>query len=88
MLLDLAVQGNHVLSQRDIYALREDARARINTVYMTSVFIGGSAGSAIAGWLYASHGWTAVTVFGAVLPLLAGGIWVYDGLTVRRPARA
>jgi predicted MFS family arabinose efflux permease len=88
VLLDLAVQGNHVLSQRDIYALRDDARARLNTVYMTSVFIGGSAGSAIAGWLYASHGWTAVTMFGTVLPLLAGGIWVYDGLRIRRPARA
>jgi predicted MFS family arabinose efflux permease len=52
------------------------------------VFIGGSAGSAVAGWLYASHGWTAVTVFAAVLPLLAGGIWVYDALRGGRPARA
>jgi predicted MFS family arabinose efflux permease len=78
VLLDLAVQGHQVLSQRDIYALREDARARLNTVYMTSAFIGGSLASAVSGWLYETHGWTGVTVFGAILPLLAGCIYLYD----------
>jgi predicted MFS family arabinose efflux permease len=84
VLLDLAVQGNHILSQRDVYALREDARARLNTIYMTSVFIGGSAASAVSGWLYASYGWGAVAAFAAVLPLLAGVIFAYDG--IRPPA--
>ncbi len=42
VLLDLAVQGHQVLSQREIYALRADARARINTVYMSTVFVGGA----------------------------------------------
>ncbi|MBC3841449.1 MFS transporter [Streptacidiphilus sp. 4-A2] len=40
VLMDFAVQSNGVLSQRDIYALHPDARARLNSVYMTSVFLG------------------------------------------------
>jgi predicted MFS family arabinose efflux permease len=83
VLLDLAAQGHQVLSQRDIYGLREDARARLNTVYMTSAFIGGSIASAVSGWLYETHGWTGVTIFGAALPLLAGCIFVYDGFRKR-----
>jgi predicted MFS family arabinose efflux permease len=78
VLLDLAVQSHQVLTQREIYALREDARARINTVYMTSAFIGASIASAVSGWLYETHGWTGVTVFGAALPILAGCLYLVD----------
>ena len=84
VLLDLGTQGNQVISQRDIYALREDARARLNTVYMTVSFIGGSIASAVSGWLYQSHGWTAVTVFAAALPLAAGCIYLWE--IIRTPA--
>jgi predicted MFS family arabinose efflux permease len=86
VLLDLGTQGNHVLSQRDIYALREDARARLNTVYMTVSFIGGSIASAVSGWLYQSHGWTAVTMFAAALPLAAGCIYLWEFLRTPAPA--
>jgi predicted MFS family arabinose efflux permease len=87
VLLDLATQGNQVISQRDIYGLREDARARLNTVYMTVSFIGGSIASAVSGWLYQSHGWTAVTVFGAALPLAAGCIYLWEFARTPAPAR-
>ena len=84
VLLDLATQGNQVLSQRDIYALRESSQARVNTVYMTSAFIGGSVGSAASGWLHDVAGWSGVTLFGAALPLLAAAIWVSDEVRLRR----
>jgi predicted MFS family arabinose efflux permease len=84
VLLDLAVQANQVLSQRDVYALREDARARINTIYMTTAFVGGTVGSAISGALYAVGGWSAVTRFGVLLPAAAGLVWLYDGRQQRR----
>jgi predicted MFS family arabinose efflux permease len=83
VLLDLAVQGHQVLSQRDVYGLREDARARLNTVYMTTAFIGGAVASAVSGWIYETHGWAAVMMFGAALPLLAGCIFLYDGFRQR-----
>ncbi len=84
VLLDLATQGNQVLSQRDIYALRESSQARVNTVYMTSAFIGASVGSAVSGWLHDVAGWSGVTLFGAALPLLAAAIWASDEFRLRR----
>ena len=50
-----------------------EARARINTVYMTTVFLGGAISSAIAGALHSAYGWTGVCWFGAALPLVGFG---------------
>jgi len=76
VLLDVAVQSHQVLSQRDIYALRGDARARVNTVYMTVVFVGGALASATAGWLDDAYGWFGVTLFAAALQVVAGVLWL------------
>jgi predicted MFS family arabinose efflux permease len=86
ILLDLAVQSHQVFSQREIYELRADARARINTVYMTAVFLGGAAATAISGTIYGSDGWIGVTMLGAGLALAALGVWAVAAL--RRPRTA
>jgi predicted MFS family arabinose efflux permease len=78
VMLDFAVQGHQVLSQRDIYALRDDARARINAVYMTSVFTGGAIASAVTGLVHERWGWSGVTVFAGVLPVVSFLLWL-DG---------
>jgi predicted MFS family arabinose efflux permease len=75
VLLDLAVQCHQVMSQQVIYALRPEARARINTVYMSTVFIGGAISSAAAGILHDAYGWTGVTIYAAVLPMLGLVLW-------------
>lgn len=69
VLLDFAVQGHQVLSQRDIYSLRADARSRINTVYITVMFTGGALASALAGGLHHLWGWPGTALVAAVLPL-------------------
>jgi predicted MFS family arabinose efflux permease len=84
VVLDLAVQGHQVFSQRDIYGLSEDARARLTTIYVTSTFIGGAIASAGSGWLHDRDGWTGVTMFGTALTLLAGCIWLYGVIRERR----
>jgi predicted MFS family arabinose efflux permease len=71
VLLDFSVQLNMVLGQRAIYALDAQSRGRLNALYMTSIFIGGSIGSAIASPLYAHGGWSIVLTVGSVFPLLA-----------------
>jgi predicted MFS family arabinose efflux permease len=76
VLLDLAVQSHQVLSQREIYSLRADARARINTVFMGTVFLGGAIGSAISGALYDSHGWRSAALFGAAMPFIGFLLWL------------
>jgi predicted MFS family arabinose efflux permease len=80
VLLDFAVQGHQVLSQRDIYALRDDARARINAVFTTSIFTGGAIASSVTGLVHDRWGWTGVTVFAAVLPVASLAIWLIGRL--------
>ncbi|WP_224274628.1 MFS transporter [Streptomyces sp. LS1784] len=82
VLLDFAVQAHQVMSQHEIYALRGDARARINTVFMTSVFVGGAGSSAVAGVLHTAFGWRGVCAFGALLPLVGLLMWAYGAWTM------
>ena len=78
VLLDFAVQSNNVLSVRDIYALRPEARARINSVYMTTVFVGGAVASALTGITDQRWGWSGVSMLGAVFVAAAGLVWLLD----------
>ena len=71
ILLDFGVQSAMVSNQHVIYALRPDARNRLNTLFMTCIFLGGAAGSAgaVAAWSFA--GWNGVSIFAALTSLLA-----------------
>ena len=71
VLLDFAVQLNMVLGQREVYALDANSRARLNAVYMTSIFVGGALGSLLASPLYEHLGWAGFVVAGALPPVLA-----------------
>lgn len=86
-LLDFAVQGHQVLGQREIYGLRADARSRINTVYMSTVFTGGALASAGTGVLHDGRGWPGVTVLGAACLTAALLIWAAAALRARSSAR-
>jgi predicted MFS family arabinose efflux permease len=71
IVLDVGVQGTHVLNQSVIYELVPEARNRINGVYMTSYFIGGALGSA-GGAIAFEHGkWRSVCALGGLLGLTA-----------------
>ncbi|WP_204358909.1 MFS transporter [Streptosporangium sp. 'caverna'] len=84
ILLDLAVQGHLVLSQQEIYQLRPDARSRINTVFIGSIFFGGAIGSAASGLLYDHEGWIGVTAFGVILSIIGFGLWCGSEALLRR----
>lgn len=71
MLLDFAVQLNMVLGQREVYSIDPHSRARLNAVYMTSIFVGGALGSLVASPLYEHFGWSLSAVAIALLPALA-----------------
>ena len=87
VLLDLAVQSHQVLSLRDIYALHPDARARVNAVYMTSVFLGGALASAITALLLQHWGWTGIALFAAALPTVGIALWLSERVRLGRLER-
>lgn len=73
VLLDFGIQSALVSNQHIIYTLDQSARSRLNTIFMTGMFLGGSAGSALASVAWAYEGWTAVCVLGGGLALAALG---------------
>ncbi len=67
ILLDFGVQSALVSNQHIVYALRPEARARLNTIFMGAMFLGGAAGSAGATFAWNTGGWTAVVILGGIL---------------------
>lgn len=71
VLLDIGIQATQVTNIALIYTLDHLANSRINTVYMTSYFIGGALGSFASIQLYHAGGWAWSTSFMALLALAA-----------------
>lgn len=60
ILLDSGVQSAHIANQTLVFSLRPEARNRLNTVYMTGYFAGGSLGSILGGLAWTHVGWIGV----------------------------
>jgi predicted MFS family arabinose efflux permease len=86
VVLDVGTQGMQITNQAIIYALRPDARSRINSAYMVCYFIGGAVGSVTAGIVYGAHGWGGVCLLGAAFGVLSCAMALYDW--VRPPGRS
>lgn len=71
VLLDFGMQSALVSNQHIVFALRPEARSRINTLFMTTMFLGGAFGSAGATLAWDFGGWPAVSVFGGLLSVAA-----------------
>jgi predicted MFS family arabinose efflux permease len=71
ILLDIGVQSALVSHQHVVFALRPEARNRLNTIFMTGMFLGGAIGSAGATWAWQLGAWTGVCAFGAIVAIPA-----------------
>ena len=69
--IDLGLQGIHVSNQTRIYTLIPEARNRLNTVFMTTSFVGTSLGSGIGLWVWSVAQWPGVCAAGAALIITA-----------------
>jgi len=84
LLLDAGVALNLILSQRAIYSLAADIRARLNGLFIALFFIGGAIGSALASFAYALGGWPATCLAGASFACLALCAYATEFVSVRR----
>ncbi|MBV6322790.1 MFS transporter [Duganella violaceipulchra] len=78
IVLDMGVAANLVLGQRAIFTLGAEVRSRLNGVYFALFFAGGALGSALGGWMFATHGWHAALLTGMAFPGLALLYWLTE----------
>ena len=70
ILIDLGQQSLHIANQNIIFSKNENARNRINTVYMVIFFMGGALGTILGALAWQHYQWTGVSVLGLALSLL------------------
>jgi predicted MFS family arabinose efflux permease len=71
VVLDLGSRANLVANQTRLYALLPQARGRLNTVFMTSYFLGGAVGSTVGAFAAGRYGWLGVATAGLLCAGLA-----------------
>ena len=72
----IAVQGISVLSQARLFALSNEERSRLNTVFVVNNFLFGAVGSALASFLWAQGGWAYVMIGAILISLMALIVWI------------
>ena len=75
LVMDACVQGSHVINQSVIYDLLPEARSRLTTVYITTMFAGGALGSFAGAQAYEAWGWTGATLTAAAFPVAGLLCW-------------
>ncbi|MCG3673845.1 MFS transporter [Aliarcobacter butzleri] len=74
LLLDIGFQAIQINNLSQIYSLDEKAHSRINTAYMSSMFLGGSIGTFIGVLCWETGGWDFVTLQLLVLSFISLGV--------------
>lgn len=69
LLIDIGMQCIQLSNQTSIFELCPSASNRVNTIFMTTYFAGGSMGTLLAGLCWDAAGWTGVILAGVGLTL-------------------
>ena len=77
-LINLGLACVHTSNQNVIFRLEPHAKSRINSIYMTSYFIGGASGSALGAAAYQYGGWIMSCYVGVALVAFAALCCVLD----------
>lgn len=72
ILIDVGLQSAHIPNLTRVSSIIPSARTRLNTIYMTSFFIGGTLGSVIGSFAWNLYGWNGVCTTGLLFVLGAG----------------
>ncbi len=77
ILIDVGLQSAHVPNLTRVSSLIPRARTRLNTIYMTSFFIGGTLGSIAGSFAWNAFGWNGVCATG-ILFVTGAGITIFS----------
>lgn len=69
--INLGLALIHTSNQNIVFRLKEDAKSRINSIYMTMYFLGGATGSALGVYAWQHGGWDTSCIVGFSLVLLS-----------------
>lgn len=83
-LIDAAVQLNQITGQKIIFEISQEARSRVNSIYLTSMFAIGAMGSLIGSACYDRGGWETTVAVGAAIGAASMVVFL---LCDRAPAR-
>lgn len=72
ILIDIGMQSAHIPNLTRVSSLIPEARTRLNTIYMTSFFIGGIMGSILGSYAWHLSGWKGVCTIGFLFVVAAG----------------
>jgi predicted MFS family arabinose efflux permease len=70
ILIDIGVQSTQITNQSIIFSNHPEAENRVNTIYMTSYFIGGSVGTFISAYAFEIYNWTGVIAVGGLFAMV------------------
>jgi predicted MFS family arabinose efflux permease len=76
VLIDAGLQAAHIPNLSRMSSLAPEARTRLNTIYMSSFFVGGTLGSVLGSYAWRLFGWDGVCAAGLAL-VAAGGLPLY-----------
>ncbi len=71
IIIDIAMQCIQLSNQSSVFELAPRASNRINTIFMTTYFIGGSLGTFLAGMFWHLYGWHGVVGIGTALTCIS-----------------
>ncbi len=71
VIIDIGMQCVQLSNQTATIQLSPEASSRMNTIYMTTYFVGGSFGTFLAGTLWSQFGWMGTVAAGAGMATLA-----------------
>lgn len=78
VILDFGMQSALISNQQTVFGLDPEARSRLNTIFMTGMFLGGALGSAAATFAWLHGGWLAVSILGALLAVFAMAMNIFN----------
>lgn len=77
IVLDIGMQCIQLSNQTSVFSICPSATNRINTIFMTTYFIGGSTGTFLAGTFWQWMGWNGTVLTGVVLASCSLAVTLY-----------